>query len=323
MRSIGTEQSEATGIRVVSQIVRERWGCRWQELDARNDDGIDGIIFLSRKSEDIGCHVFAQVKCGAGYRRDVQSRPAHITLNLGTEYIQKHIPRWNSCGAPVVLIYVDPTTDRTMPHAWWADLKASNSFPSDAKSRVVIPLHQRFFDHSKGDFIRLCGFTFRKGLLPVIKLNRKEVLSYSFQSTLKENARRYYQKWANSPVGTRTSPAFGVVDVSRVGWRHICLKRRGLTRITQSWMLLGAASRIVNEVDSPTLIRELSRTNNGSATTTIHHIGLRAKVIIPQRTPAIVEVILLRRRVIDANGETRRVRTWFYSVHELPDRALR
>jgi hypothetical protein len=41
------EKAEAIGLRVSAQIVRG-WACRFQEFDARNDDGIDGLIMLKR-----------------------------------------------------------------------------------------------------------------------------------------------------------------------------------------------------------------------------------------------------------------------------------
>ena len=45
MTNLSTQRTGQLGVNVVERIVLE-WGARWQSLDAVNDDGIDGLIFI-------------------------------------------------------------------------------------------------------------------------------------------------------------------------------------------------------------------------------------------------------------------------------------
>ncbi|MCA9037404.1 MAG: DUF4365 domain-containing protein, partial [Planctomycetaceae bacterium] len=44
--------TERDAIRAVERYVEHDWMSRWQEFDARNDDGIDGIVMLRKKQLD-------------------------------------------------------------------------------------------------------------------------------------------------------------------------------------------------------------------------------------------------------------------------------
>ena len=121
-------EQEAIGVRLVAQIVREKWKARFQELDSRNDDGIDGIIFLGKNGQATGETIFVQIKCGPAYKVEIKGNSNQFYLNVGSEYIEKHRPRWNRYPGPVILVYVDSSTDKTMPKAWWTNLKSADTY---------------------------------------------------------------------------------------------------------------------------------------------------------------------------------------------------
>ncbi len=303
------------GIRLAGQVVREHLGCRWEGISLENDDGIDGIILVRRNGRETGCILFAQVKCGVGYRRQSPRMPDHIGVSLGTEYIRVHRPRWDVKPGPVILIYIDPTTDRFLPDAWWTDLKDEASYLDKVPSYIFVPKRQRFFLHSKGHLEDLCKHSVRDAQLPEITINPTDEAVFSgYSKPLKQSARSFYQTWAS--LGS-VNPGLGHVNVSRIGWRHLTRRGRPLSRVAQSWQLLPAARRIVEEITpAQTLSRADTVTLNGSIERVRDFLGLRARVAFPHRDPATVQVVLLRIRDIDTETGHTAQRVWFYSVYE-------
>jgi len=210
----------------VEKIVRIDWRSKWQEIARRNDDAVDGIIFLKRGRKPTSAIAFAQVKCGPGYRKDAQIRPNHIGVQVGAKYIEDHLPRWRSLTFPVVMIYVDPSSNPKEPEAWWTDLKKPESYTNSNQNIILLPKHQKFGPHSKGDFFKLCGPKIHYQRLAKLKLTSDDLKQGSLSDSLKTNARNYYTHWSNSSSLVRTNPDLGEIIVNRVGWRHITRKDR-------------------------------------------------------------------------------------------------
>lgn len=131
-------EQESIGLRVVGQVIREKWKCRFQELDARNDDGIDGIIFMMKNWEASGETVFVQIKCGPSYKVKSADNSEKCNVRLRIDYIDTHRPRWNRYPGPVILIYLDSSKDDILPYAWWADLKSNYSYSLYTKSYIKV-----------------------------------------------------------------------------------------------------------------------------------------------------------------------------------------
>lgn len=287
--------------------------CGWQELDHINDDGIDGLILDRKRERHTGTIYHVQVKCGEGWAKRVKKRPGFLTLNLGPKYIKDHRPRWNALQGPVILVYVDFHSRK----AWWCDLKSESSYcPAEAQGAVLLPCAQRFGHHSLGHLRSLRGFSDLDRSLVKIELGRRDLVLPSFSRTLKSQAWEFYRAWASEDQAGRSNPKLKEVQVSRVGWRHITRRGRGLINITQSLMLLGAARRIIMENDAPYQIAHPRTRDTSQAITMSDHLSLRSKVLFPNRQQAVVQVILLRKQSVEHRTGAIDSKLWFYSVHE-------
>jgi len=312
-------QKEAVGIRVVSAFVREVWDCGWQEYDARNDNAIDGLIIMRRSGVETGGLVFVQVKCGGdGYRKDQAKHPDKIGVLLGEKYIQDHVDRWNSTTGPSVLVFVDDTVDAKNPPAWWADLRNPDTYSKTNKSLVLIPRIQRFGEHSKGDFHKLCGAGPVDKSLATIQIVGEDLIIPRLTESIRDVAREFYVNWSNISFPS-INPGCGQVLVNRVGWRHMTRKGRLAERVFQSLTLLGVAKRMIDELDDVEMLGRVAvRTLSNGSKKIEDHLGLRAIAIFPHRHQSVIQVILKRERMVNASG-TGRVdqRIWFLSVYEL------
>ena len=135
-----SEISEASGIGHSALIIRTWWKCRFQELEARNDNGIDGMIFIKKNTIVTGEIIHVQVKGGSGYKIEYKTDyKDYIGINLGEEYINTHRPRWNLLNEPVILIFVDDQKSlEQYPDTWWIDLKSDDSYSKTAKGVILI-----------------------------------------------------------------------------------------------------------------------------------------------------------------------------------------
>lgn len=312
------------GINKVSTVVENLWECGWQEYGAQNDDAFDGVIIMKRGSKHpvaTGGMLFTQVKCGSdGYKKEQKQHPNHIGIALGGTYIDKHLPRWSRAAGPPVLIFVDDEISRENPSAYWVDLRLEESFSTTNKGMVLVPRQNKFAHHAKGDFHRLCGSTPSDNDLYELVLSRKDsfIPNVGGKSSLRADAARFYDSW-RAEDGFDMSPALGPVIVNRLGWEHITRPGRLHERIVQSWLLLGAARRMIREcVRYWTLGNATSRSYADGNVEVRDFVGLRARVSFPHRHSSVVQVVLQWSRLTTARGPTQiRQKIRFYSVYEL------
>jgi len=317
-------KNEATGIRVVGQFVQEFWECGWQPYDARNDKGIDGLILMHKKGQDLGVKINVQVKCGAKYITSINENEIRISID-NEKGFEEHLKYWRSQVEPAILVFVNPCkpqrdnngnilTDekgkikwiesRIKSEAWWVDLKDKDLQPENTKTILRLNRKSTFGEHSKGDFLKLIKPLLSISHLPTIKLNKESKnLLYSLQ--LKKDAREFYKNWKNG--NSIICQALGQeIKVSRTGWRHILLNRRGKERRNNSLQLLGVAKQIIDEVDKFYLLTQREERNLFE-----QKLGLRAVVKDTNQGDLVVQVIILRR----LNKTTDQNKWWFYSVH--------
>lgn len=315
---------ERIGINAVSRLVEVAWESGWQEYDASNDDAIDGVILLRKGSlqpTDTGGLVFVQVKCGgSGYRQDQKQYPDHIGVALGPEYIAVHRRRWERVPGPAVLVFVDDTTDKMNPPSWWVDLRNPDAYSKTNAGMILVPKSQRFAHHTKGEFHRLCGTGTHDRRLESYSLDRSEtVLPILGKSeSLRDDAWAFYKAWRDD-FDTRINPALGPILVNRVGWKHITRRGRLPERIVQSWLLLGAAKKMISSSASVYNLGHATKTTYPDGNTvTEDYLGLRAIVAFPYRHQSVVQVVLKRSRLIaPVHKRQEREKIWFYSVYEL------
>jgi len=324
--------TERDAIRAVERYVEHDWMSRWQEFDARNDDGIDGIVMLRKKQLDkkktktngpphykshpIRGVLFVQVKGGESYAGESKKRPDHIEIKLVEEYIQSHRPRWNALPGPAILVYVDTVNLKQNLDAWWTDLKDDANYTTDNKQIVLVAKSNKFGPHSKGHMRELIGpATQYDEQLPVVIATKEDSSYVHLKQPLKDSARRFYRGWSASPTTERSNPMLGEVLITRVGWRHITRSGRRQERIIQSMQLLGVAKRIIKEVGSiGWLGRMEDRPLKNGTTQRRELLGIRAKVKFPFRHESVIQVILERKRIYGQNLISEKI--WFYSVYE-------
>lgn len=311
MSNTRTEQ-ESIGLRVVGQFVREKWRCRFQELDARNDDGIDGIIFLAKSGEASGETIFVQVKCGPSYKVRNKDQTDNFNVRLGIDYIETHRPRWNRYPGPVILIYVDSSTDKILPFAWWADLKSQASYNLYSKSYIIIDSFNRFGEHSKGHFKNLCTHHLDYSL-ETIELTTEDFNYIRIKDNLKKSAREKYKAISKR---IHTNPTLGEVIVNRVGWKHITRPDRKILHVNQSFELIGALEKIISSTHRYEFVKQLDTYEKTSNKVIVDNICLRAKIIFPHRYQGVVVVMLKRKRLFNENGKANTSKIWFYSIFE-------
>lgn len=306
------------GVIKVSEIVEVRWECGWQEYNAVNDDAIDGIILMRRGSKrpvDTGGIVFVQVKCGNGYLSEQKQYPGSLCINVNAKYIQDHRPRWKKMLGPVVMIFVD-----NKGNAWWADLNKDSTYSPTNKGVILIDKKQKFSSHSKSEFHKLCGSGVDDRALVKISMNRSECMlpRLGANESLRNDAWSFYKNWRDTK-GESINPKLGLIFINRSGWKHITRPGRLPERIVQSWMLLGAAKKIVRQCENVFNLGHASVKHFPDGNICVSdYLGLRAMVSFPFRHESVIQVVLRRSRLLtplDPKGG--RVKVWFHSVYEL------
>jgi hypothetical protein len=220
----------------------------------------------------------------------------------------------------MTLVYVDDTVDRLNPPAWWVNLRDPSIFSASNAGLILLPKAQRFSHHSKGDFHRLCGSGPHDRPLQKIELARGDLLIPRLGKTesLRNDAWEYYKTWRGD-FEACLNPSLGPVLVNRVGWKHMTRQGRLPERIVQSWLLLGAARKIVATCqDVYQLGRAEVETLPDGNKNTIDYLGLRAALSFPHRHAGVVQVVLKRSRLVQGGAHPyEREKIWFYSVYEL------
>ncbi|RZJ48473.1 MAG: DUF4365 domain-containing protein [Flavobacterium sp.] len=318
-------KNEVTGMRIVSQYVQEFWECGWQPLDARNDRGIDGVIFMRQRNIDLGVKVNVQIKCGSKYISSENKEEIRISIDSESGLLQ-HIEYWRIQNEPTVLIFVNPSLpkrdkngnilrdlkgqiiwveNRLTAKAWWVDLKSDNLKVEDKKTLISIPKKNLFGEHSKGEFQRLIKPLISKDSLPIIQLN-SESKNLLHSTKLKTDSRSFYKNWKNNNVTFCQSLGKEII-VSKTGWNHILSAKRSKERRGNSLKLLGVARQIIQCDDAKFYLLNQSE----SLDILEQKFGIRARYKDKFLGEQVVQVIILRK----LNLKNQKEKLWFYSIH--------
>ena len=318
-------KNEVTGIRIVSQYVQEFWECGWQPLDARNDRGIDGVIFMRERNVDLGVKINIQVKCGTKYISS--ENKDEIRLSIDNEFgLTQHIAYWRQQNEPTLLIFVNPSVpkrdkngnilrdlkgqiiwieNRLKAKAWWVNLKSENLKIEGTKTLISIPKKNLFGEHSKGEFKKLIKPFMSKESLPLIQLN-KESKNLLHTVDIKNDARNFYKTWKNNNV-IFCEPLNKEIRVSKTGWNHILSSKRSKERRVNSLKLLGVAKQIIECNEANYILLNQFESHNILE----QKFGIRVRYYDKFIGEQVVQVVVLRRLNIKNQSE----KLWFYSVH--------
>gem|GEM_PF-2873829 len=312
---MNTRRTGAAGVSLVAAEVQRRLKSDWQDIDAQNDDAIDGVIFLRHRNKFFGRLLFVQVKSGRSFKVDYQERNKDfIGVNVGAEYIASHRPRWAALPGPVILVYVDDP-EASSPKIYWQDLKKDASYSTTNKSVVLVPRGQTFGSEAKGAFRRLTGSV--PDQLPLTRIDLSQLRSALATPRFDQKiARAFYRRWSQS--NDRTHPELGLVEVTNLGWRHMTRKGRRPENILNAFMLLEAAQEMVVQGAAWRQLGNAKMRERSQTVDIVDMLGLRAEVVFRHRAPGPVQVILRRTRAINrATGVLVCSNIRFMSVHEL------
>jgi hypothetical protein len=272
--SLKTQRLGQIGVNVVERVVLRDWQGRWQALDAHNDDGVDGLIFLESNGEATGQVIYAQVKT---YNRVRRSTSGDFMLPIGTKRLSKAISRWRRLVGAAIVIYVDPVS----LHGYWADAK--NVHPN--WSQIAVPSNQLFDKAAKRLIAHLCGTLHRDLSTPTLIAEPEHFAHLTGNELIKVAAHELYHDLEQRPVllggnGPR-------VSFPRSGWRHITRRERPQLTRYQSFVLLGVVRPILERTDEVDLKDARMIPDRG-----IRLLAARCAVSFPFRQTGIVKVVL-------------------------------
>lgn len=277
------------GVNAVERIVLRDWKSRWQPLDAVNDDGVDGLIFIERGGIPTGQIVHVQVKC-----RSEQPSNGKFALAIGTDKLARNAARWRRVVGAAILVKVDPDTLT----AHWADVRDGHSVVG---SQVFVSIENTFDALAKNRISDLCGTLHGDLLLPQLKTSANDFAYLSSSAAPIVAARQEYRRL--NTLSLRFADSNAKVHFTREGWRH--MNRRGRERLakSQSWSLIGTLPHIVSETSEQSLM-VVRPSKKGLPDL----VAATVTILFPHRQSAIVRAVFRRRGQPGA---------WDYSFHTL------
>lgn len=262
------------GVNFVEGIILREWRSRWQPLDAHNDDGIDGLIFVEQNGAPTGQIVFAQIKCWTHPRID---STGSYCLAMGSKKLSLNYERWRRVVGAAIVIYVDPKEMR----AFWVDARSARRTPS----QIFVPKDQPFDRNAKKDIAHLCGTIHRDLLVKTVRTEAEDFAHLRTRDHIQVAAHALYRELGSNPV--RLGGDGPLVNFDGKGWEHIT--RRGRPELTryQSFVLLGVVRKLLSATTEEELKAHTSRLD-----LTTPYASARAAVSFPFRQTAIVKLIL-------------------------------
>ncbi|WP_416370955.1 DUF4365 domain-containing protein [Tistrella sp.] len=277
------------GVNAVERIVLQDWKSRWQPLDAVNDDGVDGLIFIERGGVPTGQIIHVQIKC-----HSVQPRDGKFALSVGKDKLTRNAARWRRVVGAAILIKVDPES----LSAHWTDVRDGRSVLG---SQVFVPVENVFDASAKNRISDLCGTLHGDLLLPQVRTQASD-FRYLWSSAAPIVAARQEYVRLNS-LSLHFADSSATIRFTREGWRHMNRRRRERLAKSQSWSLIGAIPHIIGNVSERSLM--VVRPSRNCLPVLV---AATVTVLFPHRQSAIVRAVFRRR------GEPG---NWNYSFHTL------
>lgn len=284
-------------------------------MDAENDNGVDGVIFLRHRSAFLGRLLFVQVKSGPSFMVNYKQKrfAGLIGVDIGEDYIAAHRPRWEALPGPVILVYVTDPEKRSST-IYWQDLKKNASYSPSNKGVVLVPRSQTFGSEAKGALRRLTGSMPDDAPLKRIDMRNVQRLT-DIDVHDRPTARWFYKEWSRSVE--RHHHELGEIEVTNAGWRHVTRRSRNPENVRNSFLLLEAARQMVIQGAVWRQLGSAKIKDRKQTTDIVDALSLRANIVFRYRAPATVQVILRRTRNICKLTGSVQSRLYFYSVHEL------
>jgi len=281
------------GVNVVERVVLQM-GWRWQQLDAANDDGVDGLIFVEENGFPNGQVIFVQVKCHSS-KTDKEGR---ICVSFDTKKLARNFEKWRRIVGAAILVHVSP---KHPYDAHWVNLLEPGAIDG---SRVYIRGDSIFDGQGARSIRRLCGNLHRDILKPQINTSVEDY-AYVSQNVreLQVGAREYYRSIGDGCA--RLGKEGPQVRFTAEGWRHITRRSRHRLTQIQSLLLLGCVVPLIRHTPEGSLEPDRKFSDGSRLVVT------RAAVTFPFRQTCMVKLLLRRR------GEPGAYCYNFYSIYEV------
>lgn len=331
-KQIDTNRQGQEGVAWVAWIVEGIWGCGIEVISASNDDGVDAIILLKRRSGlkrysgPTGDLLFVQIK--TGYVSKMPTKDYSITFKA--DELARWRPKWASYPGPALMINVIPRRlTGGDPVAYWADLKQP---PGAQPNKIEFKFNNHFDKSAKSSFYNLCWRWAEFRRLPVIYLDQsakafpgEPLMYYMGANPLRVEARNYFKAWKGACKANPAMQASLHALITWRGWNHITRKERPVRTKQQSLQLLPAAARIllISNGVKPVIVQSMKPMPTGphfnGQTLMRGYEALTARVIFNERQEAVVRVVL-ERTITLQNGIQVSESMVFYSVYEVARR---
>ncbi|WP_160805651.1 hypothetical protein, partial [Virgibacillus halodenitrificans] len=198
--------------------------------------------------------------------------------------------------------------------AWWIDLKSNESY--DSTGEELFYKEKNYFNSSARLKIRNLIFkNMDKYGIPELVIKNNSLQDFLKDQSLKMISKDLYRHLATTKLSSKCPELHNKVEFTRVGWRHITRKKRDKARIIQSLILLPLVREIIENATSfETIDANYFKDKKTKNKIILDKLVIKAQCIFKYRFPAIIKVVLLRKREITKTGLEERV--WFYSVYE-------
>ena len=230
--ALENQRTGQIGVNAVERIVLADWQSRWQPMDAFNDDGVDGLIFIEEGGKPTGQIVYVQVKC----TKAKPNQSGRIAVSKDKEALAKNLEHWRRVVGAAIVVHVH----RDNPEkCYWANLKDDSNF---TPTQFLISASQKFGKASKRQIADLCGTIHHDLLLRRIHFTTEDFLYLKDKKHLQTAARNFYKSLqkANLCIQGLTPP----VRFTREGWRHLTRPSRSRLVQLQSLQLLGVIPKL-------------------------------------------------------------------------------
>nr|WP_325249321.1 DUF4365 domain-containing protein [Amylibacter sp.] len=289
--SLKTQRQGQLGVNAVERIVLGSWNARWQPLEAHNDDAVDGLIFLENGGELSGQIVFAQVKCVKATRR----RDGVYAIPIAAEQLSRNLDAWRKVVGAAIVILVDPGDLK----ARWVNIKPDEATTS---AQILVPGDQLFDSRAKNKISRLCGTLHHDMQAQKVHTFAEDFLHLRSNKHVQKASRDLYKQLET--VQTHFGGSGERVCFDRDGWRHITRPNRSQLSRYQSFVLLGAARKILRSCSRPL-------TNLCTGTTADREFAyyqIDSMVSFPFRQTGLVRLVL--RKSMCASSPNQELKFW-------------
>jgi hypothetical protein len=273
-KGMSNQRTGQLGVNAVERVVLHEWKSRWQTIDAQNDDGIDGLIFLERDNQPTGQIIYAQVKC-----RNAKVTSDHVKIGEADGIVDQSA-LWRRVAGAAIIIYVNASTWEMT----WGNLRDE---ALKQGTRLHLPRANCFNKAARREIEALCGHLPWDMMLPRVATEASDFRYIEEDQSLARGAQSKYKEMR--ALGLRLGHVNGpLVRFTQEGWRHITRRGRRRLRRHQAFLLLGVVPKMLAKATIEDLRRLTKR--KGEET-----YALRAMVAFPFRQSSMIKLVLKRK----------------------------